>query len=134
MIWSEFLTVVSFCSMRKICFQNQLRFVQPSNRVTIYFPPIRDIFFLESLRDKLRDMYDKLYSSLEIQQIPMRYEEISQLVIFGQIYISLKSRSRQSAAVMAIWPGLTGLIGNVLQKSWISQILYITHSKYSWYS
>ena len=55
-------------------------------------------------------MYDKIYSSMAIQHIPMRYEEISQLDIFGQIYISLKSRSRKSAAVMAIWPGLTGSI------------------------
>ena len=55
-------------------------------------------------------MYTKIYNSGSVQHVPMKYEEISQLEIFGQIHISLKSRSRKYAAIMAIWPGLTGSI------------------------
>lgn len=80
---------------------------QPGHHI---FPPVREKFFPECIRDKLRDMYSKIYNSGSVQHVPMRYEEISQVEIFGQIYISLKSRSRKSAAIMAIWPGLTGSI------------------------
>ena len=73
-------------------------------------PPLREKFLPEHLRDMLKSMYVKLYSPELVQHVPMRYEQITQLDVFGQIYISLKSRSSKSRAIMAIWPGLNGAI------------------------
>lgn len=40
----------------------------------------------------------------------MRYEEISQLEVYGKVFISLHSRSHRSSAIMAIWPNVNGSI------------------------
>ena len=48
----------------------------------------------------------------------MKYEEFSQLVVFGQQFTSLKSRSHKSTAIMAIWPGVTG---NILDRNCTSE-------------
>lgn len=58
----------------------------------------------------LKSMYMNLYSPELVQHVPMRYEQITQLEVFGQIHVSLKSRSSKSRAIMAIWPGLNGAI------------------------
>lgn len=58
-------------------------------------------------------MYTKLYTPDARQHIPMRNEEYSQLIVFGQLFTSLKFRSHKSAAIMAIWPGVTGNIINL---------------------
>ena len=71
---------------------------QPCHRI---LPPLREKFLSEPLRDMLKRMYMKLYSQESVQHVPMRYEEIAQLEAFG-MYISLKSRSHKSTAIMAI--------------------------------
>ena len=78
----------------------------------VIIPPLRENFFHESLRMSLQIMYCKLYSAegLTVRYVPLRYEEFSQLEVFGQLYTSLKSRSCRSPAVMAIWPSIDGNI------------------------
>ena len=75
-------------------------------------PPLREKFLSEDLRDNLHSTYSILYSSESVQHVPMRYEEFSQIEIFGQVFTSLKSRSRRSCVIMAIWPSVTGAIVN----------------------
>ena len=51
----------------------------------------------------------KIYGVDSIDHIPLRYEEFSDMQVFGQVFISLKSRSQRSTAVMAIWPSIMDL-------------------------
>lgn len=81
-------------------------------------PPVREKFFAELLRDKLQRVYMKLYTPDTVQHVPMRYEEFYQIVVFGQVFTSLKSRSHKSTAIMAIWPGVTG---NILDRNCTSE-------------
>lgn len=76
------------------------------------FPPRREKFLTESSREHLKSMYCIIYGNQAINHIPLKYEEFSNLEVFGKLYTSLKSRSRRSAAVMGIWCGQNGKIIN----------------------
>lgn len=75
-------------------------------------PPSREKFFTEVARNNLEGTYAKLYSIENITHIQLRYEEFSQIEVFGQVYTSQKSRSRSSTAIVAMWTGLNGRIMN----------------------
>ena len=75
-------------------------------------PPLKEKFLTEDLRDNLHSTYSILYGSESVQHVPMRYEQFSQIEIFGQVFTSLKSRSQRSCVTMAIWPSVTGAIVN----------------------
>lgn len=42
--------------------------------------------------------------------MPLRYHEFYQLQVYGDYFISSKSRSHRSAAIMALWPSPSGRI------------------------
>ena len=96
--------------MRKIYFVYQLLFVQLNGHIIVFYLPVREKILPEHLRDMLKIMYMKLYSPELVQHVPVRYEQITQLEVFGRIHISPKYRSSKSRAIMAIWPGLNGAI------------------------
>ena len=75
---------------------------QPCHHIV---PPLHERFFTEHLRDKLQGMFKRLYSPASVLHVPMRYEEISQVQVFGQVYTSLKSCSRN---LRLSWP--SGLV------------------------
>lgn len=72
-------------------------------------PPRREKYLTDSSRQHLRSMYTVLYGDKTVH-VPLRYEEFSDLEVFGTLYTSLKSRSHRSAAIMGLWPGLNGNI------------------------
>ena len=74
--------------------------------------PLKEKILLEHLRDNLHRTYSLLYGSKSVQRVPMRYEEFSQIEIFVQVFTSLKSRSKRSCVIMAIWPSVSGSIIN----------------------
>ena len=73
-------------------------------------PPIREKFFVDSVRQNLHGMYSVLYGAEAVNHVPLRYEECTQVEVFGKLFTSLKSRSRQSSAVMAVWRSVIGKI------------------------
>ena len=42
--------------------------------------------------------------------MPLRYVEFHDIKVFQKIYVSKKSRSRKSSAVLAVWPSPSGII------------------------
>jgi hypothetical protein len=77
-------------------------------------PPLHEKFLTETARNNLESVYSTLYRLEMITHIPLRYEEFSQIEVFGQVYTSNKSRSHSSSAIMALW---TGLNGRIIQRS-----------------
>ena len=74
-------------------------------------PPFREKYFTESLRNKLKDTYCRLYMGQSvIQHVPMKYTEFYQVKVYGHWYTSLRSRSHKSTCIMAIWPNCIGKI------------------------
>lgn len=76
----------------------------------IIIPPLRENFFGEPVRNFLHQMYSVLYGEQAVDRVPLRYEEVTQLKVFGDLLTSLKSRSKSSTAIMATWRGLNGKI------------------------
>lgn len=68
-------------------------------------------FFHESTRNFLHKMYTVMYGN-KVNSVPLRYEEFTQLEVFGSIYTSQKSRHRRSDSIMAVWRCLNGSIIN----------------------
>ena len=54
-------------------------------------PPAREKIFDQDFQKMLQQMYSVIYDPDDIVHVPMCYQEIKQVHIFGQLYSSLKS-------------------------------------------
>ena len=73
-------------------------------------PPGREKYMREEVCDMLSEMYAAIHGVENIVHIPLQYIEFHDIQIFDKTYISEKSRSTKSPAVIAVWPALSGLI------------------------
>ena len=58
-------------------------------------------------------MYSALYQAVNIVWISRFCRETKKIIINGEEYLSLRSRSDRSAVVMAKWVGLIALVMNL---------------------
>ena len=73
-------------------------------------------------------MYCAIYGSEAVSHVPLRFEEFSEIEVFGKLYTSIKSRSNRSAVVMGVWPDLNGRIIVTTKTSELAKLnfLYLT--------
>ena len=71
-------------------------------------PPGREKYMLDNQRQDLSLMYRVIYEN--VVHVPLRYTEFNQIKVFDRIYTSTKSRITRSAAFIAIWPHLSGIL------------------------
>ena len=72
----------------------------------VIVPPAREKFFDQDFQKMLQQMHSVIYDPDDIVHVPMCYQEIKQVHIFGQLHSSLKSRTCRSAGICAVWPSL----------------------------
>ena len=70
---------------------------------------MKNVFNDEELR-YLKEMYEAIYSNEFTLHLSRFYKEFKVLSIHGREFISVKSRSQRSAAIIAHWPSLMGSI------------------------
>lgn len=90
------------CSVQQVC-AAKLDFQQ-------LIPPGKEKLFSEDSRDLLREMYDAIYGKEKVLQVPLHYQEYREIKIFDRTYSSCKSRTSRSAAIIAVWPSLSGIL------------------------
>ena len=71
-------------------------------------PPGCEKYMLDNQRQDLSLMYRVIYEN--VVHVPLRYTEFNQIKVFDRIYTSTKSRTTRSAAFIAIWPHLSGIL------------------------
>ena len=80
---------------------------KPFHRV---IQPLYEKCFTDEELGYLSNVYKAIYPHIVLLHISRFHKEFKTLVINGDEYISVKSRSQRSAAVIAHWPSLTGTI------------------------
>lgn len=73
--------------------------------------------------ESLTTVYQTLYPGVSLH-IPMRHERFHQLRVFGETFISLKSKGSQSSAVCANWAGVGGNIATANEVLRVSLVQY----------
>jgi hypothetical protein len=92
-------------------------------------PPIKEKYFSNTEQECLCEMYQVLYPSLNVTEVPRLYRECKKMIINHEEYISSKARSQKSSAVAAKWPGVVGIDAHGEAPLRIAQVIsYIEHS------
>ena len=74
--------------------------------------PVCEKYFSEVEQQQLKDMYAALYGLYRIEYIPLYHQRFNQIKIMGDLFTSAKSRTTRSAAVLATWPSVTGILSS----------------------
>ena len=72
-------------------------------------PPIKEKFFRDRELSCLCEMYQVLYPTANITEIPRTYRDSKKLIINREEFISSRSRSEKSYAIAAHWPNVVGI-------------------------
>lgn len=73
-------------------------------------PPGHEKYMREEVRDTLSEMYAAIYGFENVVHVPLQYTEFHDVQVFDKTYISVKSRSTKSPAVLAAWASPSGII------------------------
>ena len=73
-------------------------------------PPGWEKYMREEVRDILSETYATLYGIENVAHIPLQYIEFHDVQVFAKTYISEKSRSTKSPAILGTWPSQSGII------------------------
>ena len=73
-------------------------------------PPGHEEYMREEVRNVLKEMYEAIYGVENVVHVPLQYVEFRDLKVFDKTFISEKSRSKKSSAIIAAWPSITGIL------------------------
>ena len=71
--------------------------------------PLKEKCFSDAEFPYLQELYTLLYPNSLIKHISCFYLDSKRMIINQEEYISVKSRSQKSAAIVAHWPGISGI-------------------------
>ena len=71
---------------------------------------IEEKFMIEEKRNFRTEMYSEIYGKENIVHVPLRHEVFREMKIFEKLYISAKSRSSRSHAIVGVWPSPSGIL------------------------